>query len=128
MRHRALARSVIGEGVRAGAADVVLVLGNVGQVREIAERPNDADRLVGRLAAERAAELPPRGCVRVALAAQAGLPQPFDQGENLVALLNAHRVAQDASEQSNVVAKRNVLVWVYAAIRGVHRAQSARLS
>ncbi len=59
--HRALAWCRSGEGVRAGATDVVLVLGDIGQVREEAEGADHLDGVSAREAVQRAFELAPRG-------------------------------------------------------------------
>ena len=110
----------VGEGARtrrrasrhmgAVAADVVLVLGDVGEMREIAEGPHDRQRLVGRQAVEGRLELAPGAGLVVAMEADRGLADLLDQPEGLLALLLAHRVAEDAAEQADVVAQRLVLV------------------
>ena len=118
--HRALARRRLGHGVGAGAADVVLVLGDVGEMREIAEGADDAERLIGRQAAHDRLQLLPRGLVGVAVELHAGAPDVLDQLEHRVAFLGPHRVAQDAAEQPDVVAQREVLLGRFAGGRGFH--------
>ena len=107
---RARTRRGAGRHMRAVAADVVLVLGDVGEMREIAEGPHDRERLVGRQAVEGRLELAPGAGLVVAMEADRGLADVLDEPEGLLALLLAHRVAEDAAEQPDVVAQRLVLV------------------
>src|SRR4029079_16982946 len=67
-------------------ADVVLVLGDVGEMREIAESANDPNGLAGRHAVEDFFEFPPRQPVLVAMEPDRGLPDTLDQVEHLSAL------------------------------------------
>ena len=99
--------------VGAVAADVVLVLGDIGQMREIAERAHDRERLVVVEAVERRGEFAPRAGLVVAVEADRGLPDALDEIEGLGALLLAHGVAENASEQADVVAQRRVLLVVF---------------
>ena len=119
-----LAHVLEGEGERAGAgsgaenrmravaADVMLVLGDVGEMGEVAERPHDRQGLVGAEGIEHRLELAPRAGLVVAVEADRGLADLLDQRVGLLALLLAHRVAEDAAEQADVVAQRPVLVGV----------------
>ncbi|MHC2408939.1 hypothetical protein ACVJGC_001530 [Bradyrhizobium diazoefficiens] len=95
--------AVLGCGAGAHLADVVLVLGDVGEVGEIAEGADDPHRLGGRHAVEDLLELAAGEPVLVAVEPDRGLADALDQVEQVGALLVAHRVAQDASEQANVV-------------------------
>ena len=112
------------------AANVVLVLGDVGEMREIAVGAHDRERLVGAEAVERRLELAARADLVVAMEADRGLADLLDELVDLLALLLAHRVAEDAAEQADVVAQRDVLLAVirramrHALGRGVegHRA------
>jgi len=88
----------------------MLVLGDVGEMREIAEGADDADGLVVRQAADDGLELLARGLVRVAVEAQRGLADALDEGEGLIAFLGVHRLAEDTAEEPYVVAQRRVLV------------------
>ena len=119
-----LARALKGVGERAGtrrragdrmgavAADVMLVFGDVGEMREIAVGAHDRERLVGAEAVERRLELAPRADLVVAMEADRGPADLLDQLEDLFALLLAHGVAEDSAEQADVVAQRHVLVGV----------------
>jgi hypothetical protein len=85
---RAIARpgGALGHGVGTGAADVVLVLGDVGQVREIAEGPDDANGPVGRQAAHDRLQLLPGGLVGVAPELDPDAADVFDEVEHRLAL------------------------------------------
>src|SRR5216684_3095196 len=94
----------------AGAADPVLVLGDVGEVREIAERADDLTRLFARQPIHDLAELAPRGFVLVAAETYRCLANALDNVEDPLALLLAHGVAEDTAEQPRVLAQRPILV------------------
>ena len=96
--------------MRAIAADVVLILGDVGQMRKVGERAHDRERLVVVEAVEDRRELAPRAGLVVAMEADRGLADALDKLEGLVALLLAHRVAEHAPEQADVFAQRRVLL------------------
>src|SRR5271166_4939810 len=100
------------DSMRAIAADVMLILGDIGEMREIAEGRDDRERLVGAETVEGRLQLPPGAGLVVAMEADRGLPDLFDQLEGLLALLLAHGVAENAAEEPNVVAKGAVLVRV----------------
>ena len=104
--------------MRAVAADVMLILGDVGEMREIAVGAHDGERLLGAEAVERRLELAPRGDLVVAMEADRGPADLLDQLEHLLAFLLAHGVAEDSAEQADVVAQRQVLVGV---VRGQRR-------
>ena len=94
------------------AADVVLVLGDVGEMGEIAVGAHDRERLVGVEAVEVASS---------SRRAPASLWRwkrieawriCSTSSIDLLALLLAHGVAEDAAEQADVVAQRHVLLGV----------------
>ncbi len=114
VRQAALARGRARHQVRARAPDVVLVLGDVGQVREVAEGAHDLDRLVARQRIEDVLELAPGRNVVVAAKAHRVLADLFDAVEGRIALLLAHGVAQDTPEQADVLAQ-----WVVLGQQGV---------
>src|SRR5260370_38841877 len=95
-----------------GAADPVLVLGDVGEVREIAEGADDLARLGARQPVHDLAELAPRGFVLVAAEPYRGLAGLFDDVEDALALLLAHGVAKNPTEQPGVLAQRPILVAI----------------
>jgi hypothetical protein len=91
------------------APDMVLILGNVCQMREIAEGADDLDRLLRCQLFQQILELvmgwlvirPVQPCGRLA--------DVFDKVENLVTLLVTHAVAQHASKQANVFLQWGIL-------------------
>ena len=92
------------------AADVMLILRDVGEVREIAVCAHDRERLVGAEAVQRRLELAPRADFVVAMEADRGLPDLLDQLEDLFPLLLAHRVAEDSAKQADVFAQGDVFL------------------
>ena len=91
------------EGAPPHLPDVVLILGDIGEMRKIAEGAHDAHGLAGRHAVEDDFELAPRRLVVVAVEPDRGLPDAFDQVEHIGALLVAHGVAEDTSQERDVV-------------------------
>jgi hypothetical protein len=94
-----------GDLVGAGAADVVLVFGDVRQVREVAEGAHHVDGLVAGQGIEGGLQLAAGGVVLVAAEADRALADRLDQVEHGLALLGAHGVAEHAAEQADVVAE-----------------------
>jgi hypothetical protein len=99
-----------GLGARAHLADVVLVLGDVGEMRKIAEGAHDAHGLAGRHAVEDQFQFAPRRLVVVAVEPDRGLPDALDQVEHVGALLVAHGIAKDAPEQPDVIAQPGIFL------------------
>ena len=108
---RAFARRRLQLLLGAGAADVVLVLRDVGEMREIREGAHDLDRTVARQAVEGRFQLRPRGFVIVAPELDRNLADAFDGGEHGLALLLADGIAKDATEQADVFAQRQIAFW-----------------
>ena len=98
-----MAFSSVAGGLRAGAADDVLVLGDVGEVREIAEGPDDGDGLVGVEAEQDLLELAPRTLVDLAMETGGDAPDGLDQIVDRVAFLIAQRIAEHPAQHANVV-------------------------
>src|SRR3954454_2682665 len=96
------------------ATDVMLILGYIGEVREAAESADDLGRLIVGEGIEDRLELPPRRGVVVAMKADGCLANALDDGEDLLALLLADDVAEDAAEKANVLAERFVLLPIQA--------------
>jgi hypothetical protein len=84
---------------------VVLVFGDVRQVREVAEGAHHVDGLVAGQGIERGLQLAAGGVVFVAAEADRALADRLDQVEHGLALLGAHGVAEHAAEQADVVAE-----------------------
>ena len=119
----ALARHRARDLVRPRAADVVQVLGEVREMREIAERAHDDHRLRGAQAIEQRFELGSRSRVVVAVERDRAAADPLDQLERSLALLVADGVAEQSPEQADVFLERQVLVGlvVQAAILAATR-------
>ncbi|MNT45886.1 hypothetical protein D3C72_1824960 [compost metagenome] len=96
--------------MHAAAAVVVLVLRNIGQVREIAERAHHLVGLVARQALEQAVQLSAGGTVVLAAEAHRGLADGLDHLEGGVAFLFTQAFAQQAAQEADVLAQRHVLV------------------
>jgi hypothetical protein len=109
-RHGAGARRRAGARMGAGAAHAVLVLGDVGEVREVAEGADDLGRAAAGERVQRRLELGAGGLVLVAVEADRGLADALDDVVHDLALLEPHRVAEEPPEQPDVVAQRQVLV------------------
>ena len=110
VREAARARRGAGDQVGARAPRVVLVLGDVGQVREVAEGAHHVQGLVARERIERRLELAARLQVVVAAKADRALADVFDALEHRLALLGAHRVTENPPQVADVLAQRRVLV------------------
>ena len=103
------ARRRPGEGLRARSAKVMLVLGDVGEVREVAERPYDLHGLTVRQIVQDGLQRAPRRLVIVAMEADRRLPNAFDDIEDRFSLLFSDSVAKNTAEQPDVVPQRPVL-------------------
>ncbi len=101
-RKGARPRRSAGTRARPHLADVVLVFGDVGEVREVTEGAHDAQGFGDRHAVEDDFELAPRRPVVVPVEPDRGLPDAFDQIEHVGAFLIAHGIAEDAPEQPDV--------------------------
>ena len=108
----------VGQVVGAAPPDVVLVLGDVGEVGEEAE---GAHHHVGAFARQRAQpglHLVARRRIAVAMEAQGEAADLLDAGEQVLALLLAHGVAEQAPEQADVLPQGLVLVGGFGAWGG----------
>ena len=126
IRHRADARRRARHDMGAVAPDVMLVFGDIGQVREIAEGAHDRQSLVGGQTVEDRFQFAPRAKLIVAMEANGGLADALDNLEHGRALLLAHRIAENAPEQPDVVAQGKIL-FVFRRLRRLG-ARLARLS
>jgi len=88
--------------------DVVLILGDVGEVREIAESAYDQHGLAGRHAVEDTLQLPPGWSIVIPMEADRSLPDALHKVENVIAFLVADGVAENSSEQPDVVPQPGV--------------------
>src|ERR1700680_4670761 len=92
------ARRRPGEGMRARSATVMLILGDVGEVREVAERPCDLHCLTGPQIVQDGLQCAPRRLVIVAMEADRRLPNAFDDIEDRFSLLLSDSVAKNTAE------------------------------
>jgi hypothetical protein len=122
MDETAFARRRAGQIVGAAAADVVLVLGDVGQLQEVAEGADNAcvvsrDSGSSRAASSARAPGSPSRAKRYG-----GLADALDDREDFLPFLLADGIAEDPAEKPDVGAQRFFLV----AVRGVLRHQCWR--
>ncbi len=103
------------------AAYVVLILRNVGQVREIAEGADDLNGRQTRQAGQDHVQFGARALILVAVEANRGLADTLDKFEDRFALLSPHSVAQHTPEQANVIPQRHVFVAAVIPDRGTRR-------
>jgi hypothetical protein len=92
------------------AADVMAVLGDVGQQREVAESAHDQHREVVGQGVECLGERLARGHVLEAAAGHGETANGLDLVESELALVGADRIAQEAPEEANVFREGRVLV------------------
>ena len=88
----------------------MLVLGDIGEMRKKAEGANDLQCLLRRQAVQCRFELAARGNILVAAKADRVLANVFDGVEGGLAALLAYRVAEEAAEQPDIVAQRQIFV------------------
>jgi len=91
------------------AAVVVQIFGDVGQLREVAERTYHGQRLGGRQRIEHLLQLLAVAVVLRLAEIHRCAAHALDQLEGLFALLLAQGVAEDAAEQPDVFAQRYIL-------------------
>jgi hypothetical protein len=88
----------------------VLVLGDVGEMREIAERAHHLDRAVVRQAVEGGLELAARRGIALAAECDRDLADALDRGKRRLALLLADGVAEHPPDQADIVSQRPLSV------------------
>src|SRR5580698_5377426 len=111
MRQRAGKRARLWRaGLSPHLPDVVLVLGDIGQMREITEGAHDANGDLGRHAVEDGFQFKPRRPVIVPVEPDRGLPDALDQIEYIGAFLVAYGIAEDAAKQPDVFAEPYVFL------------------
>ena len=99
-----------GDFMGAAAADVVLIFGDVGEVQEIGEGPHHGEHGVPGQVVEDGGQLVPGRRLLVPGEAHGDLADGLDGGEGLAALLFAHGVAEEATEEADVLPQGLVLV------------------
>src|SRR6516225_9064078 len=98
-----------GQRVGSCPADVMLVFGDVGELRKVAESADDLDVLSMREAIQ-------RRFVFFAVEADRGPADVLDDPEDRLAFLAAHRIAKNAAEQTDIVTQRQILVGSFERI------------
>src|SRR5437870_5564713 len=88
--------------------DIVLVLGDVGEMRKIAEGAHDAYGFCRRETIEEVFQLAPGKPVLVAMEPDRGLPDALDDVEHLRALLIADGIAENPPEQPDILAQPRI--------------------
>src|SRR6516164_5015448 len=82
MGHRAIARRRVGQGMRAGAPDVVLILGDIGEMRKKAEGANNLKCLARWQIVQRRFQIAARRNILVSTKANRVLPNVLDGVED----------------------------------------------
>ena len=108
-RQRAVLQVALALVVRA-PAHVLPILGDVGQVREVAERADHAHRLVGRQVLQQPVEHPPGARILVDAVGHRQLAHALDQLEGRQSFLFPDDLAQQPPEQPDVLDQRPILV------------------
>ena len=106
--------------MRSRAPDVVLVLGDVGQMRKEAVGANDMDGLSVRQAIQGAFKFAAGSVVLGAMESDGRLTDMLDDAEDCLSLLLAHGIAEDPPKQPDVVAQRKVLAGNLCRVDDVH--------
>src|SRR5262245_26475641 len=101
--HGAFARCRRGQRVGSCPADVMLIFGDVGELRKVAESADDLDALTMREAIQCRFELVPRGFIFFAVEANRGPANVLNDREDRLAFLAAHRIAKNAAEKTDIV-------------------------
>src|SRR6266404_1379299 len=100
-------RRIFGRPPRSGLlrtpADVMLVFGDVGELRKVAESADDLDALTMREAIQCRLELVPRGFIFVAVEADRGPANALNDREDRLAFLAADRIPKNAAEKTDIV-------------------------
>src|SRR6516164_190058 len=108
--HCTFARCRSDQRMRMRAADVMLVLSDIGEMREKAKGANDLQRLLWRHTVKRRFKIAPRRNILVAAESNRVLPNVLHDFEDGGAALLADRVAEYSAEQPNIVAQRQIFV------------------
>jgi hypothetical protein len=91
-------------------ANVMLIFRDIGEMRKVAESADDLDALIARETVQYRLKLVPRSFVLVAMETDRGSPNLFYDFKNMLSFLTANRIAKNAAEKADIVAKRQILV------------------
>ena len=92
----------------AGAPDVMLVFSYIGQMGKIGKGTDNFNSLARAELVEHGLQRTADGAVLLAVEAGRGLADEFDNGEHILTLLLAHRVAQYPAQQTDILPQRQV--------------------
>ena len=84
----------------------MLILGDIGEVREEAEGANNLQRFLRFQRVQSCFKIASRGEILVSAEADRVLPNVLDGVVDYFAAMLAYRVAEDAAEQPDILAKR----------------------
>jgi len=96
--------------MRTASPRAVRILGDVGELQEVRERADHAQRRIRRQVVEQVVQSGPVFGVSFAREAHGGLAHGLHQLERRCPLLCAHGIAEQAAEQADVFAEGEVLV------------------
>src|SRR4051794_1306818 len=94
--------------LNADAADIVLVLRDIGEMGEISEGAHDLYRGVARKAVKCGFQLRSRGFIVIPAKLDRNLADALNSGEYRLALLLANDIAQKTAEQADILAQRQI--------------------
>src|SRR5262245_7763992 len=101
--HGAFPRSRSGQRVGPCSADVMLVFGDVGELRKVAESADDLDVLTMREAIQCCFKLVPGRFIFFAVEADRGSANVLNDREDRLAFLAADRIAKNAAKKTDIV-------------------------
>ena len=109
----AMARRVAGPVVTAGPANVMLVFGDIGQMREQTEGAHDVDGLDGVELVEDRFQFRFRRRIVALMVAHRGQADRFNQIKGGLTLLRAQGIAEQAPQQTDIVSEWCILVRIF---------------
>src|SRR6266550_4024665 len=95
---------------------MMLIFGDVGELRKVAESADDLDVLTMREAIQCRFELTPRGFIFFPVEADRVPANVLNDREDRLAFLVAHRIAKNAAEKTDIVTQRQILVGSFEQI------------
>ena len=107
--HRPAPRGIAGQVMASRPPDVMIILGYVCQMGEVAERANDLHGLIRGQRPQQRLKVASGIVVVVAVKADRRLPDRLDKLEDTLAFLGADRLPQDTAEKADILAQRNIL-------------------
>ena len=106
IRHAAFLRRRPLEFMRTATADMVLILGNIGQMQKIAERAHHRDHRITGQSVEKGLELRTFLRLKLGIGVMAqqnrGLTDMLNESKTILTLTVAHHISEQATEQADV--------------------------